>query len=156
VTRIDLPKPGQALRGSSPNGRVRMEGKLGHWDLAKKQPDDRKEDDAFAIELLGLISVGFRGVSFDAEYPVGGEPKPKLRPQLGESLFQPPLDIVAKLQDMLPVLGEGFRIEQTAGRSGISDTFIMPAIAFGAVSLRNLSVRSAVLCSREGKPLRFD
>jgi hypothetical protein len=156
TTRIDLPKADQAVSGAQPKGKIHLEGKISYWDKAGKKPIKDDDKYAFAINMLKLIELRFIDTSFEATYDVGDEPKPKVKPRLGTVEFLPPLDFVKKLQDLLPFLGKGFDIVQTPARIGISYEFNVPAIAFGAFSMRNLSINSAVLFSLEGKPMRFD
>ena len=157
TTRIDLPKVSAGGAASPPSGRIQLEGKLAYWNVVKKKPLEGDDlPDSFSVRLLGLIDIAFRDLTFESNYPVGGNPDPKLKPRLGTITFLPPLDFVKKLQEMIPVLGEGFRIVQSAGRIGVSYEFELPAIAFGVFSLRNLAIGSAAMFSLEGKPLRFD
>lgn len=157
TTRVEVPKPGAAAPPVP--GQVHLEGLISFWNRGTKKPVALRDTDdtyAFSINLLDLIDIKFLDLSFEANYPVGGTPKPKVKPRLGVVEFLPPLDFVKKLQDALPFLGKGFDIVQTPARIGISYEFQVPAIAFGAFSMRNLAIGSAVLFSLEGKPLRFD
>lgn len=159
TTRIDVPDPNQAASGTSPRGRVRLEGLVSYWNRAAKKPILLSENDgnySFSLKLLKLIDIKFIDLSFEADYEVGQNPKPKVKPRLGIVEFLPPLDFIKKLQELLPFLGKGFDVVQAPGRIGISYEFQLPAVAFGVFSLRNLAIGSAVLLSFEGKPLRFD
>jgi hypothetical protein len=157
TTRVDVPQPGQNIAPSA--GSVHMEGVLSFWNRATKKPKPIRDGDeaySFSLRILELIDIKFIDVSFTADYRVGENPKPKVKPRLGVVDFLPPLDFVKTLQEALPFLGKGFQVVQSPGRIGISYEFIMPSIAFGAFSMRNLAIGSAVLLSFEGKPLRFD
>ncbi len=112
------------------------------------------KDEAFHLEILQLVRVRFKQVSFDATQDRGSS-KQNVNPQINTIDFIGPLAYVQQIADKLGNLGGGFRIDLTPQFVRASFQFAVPPVSFGAFSLRAIVFRAEAALPFVDKPLTF-
>ncbi|MES2924048.1 MAG: hypothetical protein V4819_21025 [Verrucomicrobiota bacterium] len=156
------------LKGQSPEGQVELIGWIGKWDAEKgkvgedgSQQDGRARvtppDESFALDLLGLVRVGFSQIDMHASYRTSqGLQKPQVKPTIGEVSFLGPLRFVQTLEEYLgDLFGGGFKLRFTGVHIHVELGVAFPPISFGAFSMTNISFWAGLALPLGESPLQF-
>jgi hypothetical protein len=154
-TRVDFGKPKDIVSGKPPTARVTLDGYIGPWDeLGNKDAED-PDNEAFRIVLADLIAAKFTALRVQANYLVGENVKPSVKPDFLGVEFLGPLQFLNDLENLLS-FGDFFKIEITPIQIGVNVNLEIPPLSFGVFSLANVTLGTALRLPLDMRALRFE